>query len=150
MFYGKKHKEWKLAQSLRDESECEASGVDLMGEYANEEGEPLRIENEEDWSEPEDWSTEALLHWCKVRNIDTADKFCKEDLVSLVNEAGADSDSDDERYEREYNRPRGFQIASRVKTDGTYRRPASMNPNFSLFGNRINLGVRCVVAYYNC
>eukprot|EP00397_Hematodinium_sp_SG-2012_P031903 GEMP01033917.1.p1 GENE.GEMP01033917.1~~GEMP01033917.1.p1 ORF type:complete len:478 (+),score=128.62 GEMP01033917.1:117-1550(+) len=150
LFYSKKYKDWKLAQSLQDNGECEVFGQALMGEYYNENGSITRIESEEDWSTPDDWSTECLLHWCKARDICTDDKFCKEDLVALVKEIGptdesmTDSDSSDDEYDegpREW-RDRGqhrwkFQIASRMKTDGSFRKPATMNPKNTLFGNRI-------------
>lgn len=144
LFYSKKYKDWKIAQSLQDDGSCDVFGQALMGEYYDQDGSVTRIENEEEWSSPENWSTECLLHWCKARNIDTDDKFCKEDLVSLVNDMRpeesyfGDESSDEEDTRRRGGQTRwGFQIASRMKTDGAYRKPASMNPKTTIFGNRV-------------
>jgi len=97
-------------------------------------------DDEVPWSRPHwsEWSTTDLIRWCERRRIDLSGCFDREAVLDRVlqtaKEDMAEADNDNRREDTEFYTVR---IASRVKTDGSYTRPPTLDRRSSLYGNRV-------------
>ncbi|CAE7504022.1 MGST3 [Symbiodinium pilosum] len=97
------------------------------------------LDDEVPWSRPHwsQWSTTDLIRWCERRNIDLSGCFDREAVVERVMAlARQEMARDDDDYERR-DRVSQVRVASRVKTDGSYTKPPTLDRRNSLYGNRI-------------
>lgn len=96
-------------------------------------------DDEVPWSRPHwsKWSTADLIRWCDRRNIDLSGCFDREAVVERVaTVAKQDMARDGDDFERT-DRVNQVRVASRVKTDGSYTKPPTLDRRSSLYGNRI-------------
>lgn len=109
------------------------------------------------WSRPpwEQWSTGDLTRWCERLGIDLHGCFDRESVLEVVREFSKMSKDDqegagsqehraahsdggpDSTGGRHKNGSEEVQLASRVKTDGSYTRRPSLDPTVTHFGNRV-------------
>lgn len=88
-----------------------------------------------------EWSTQQLLRFCEERSISTEGCFDRDSLLERVLIAFAE---EEEASASENGRQRAgsagastVRLASRVKTDGSYTRPPSLDRRVSIYGNRV-------------
>lgn len=100
----------------------------------------MQDDDEVPWSRPHwsEWSTTDLIRWCERRRIDLSGCFDREAVLDRVIQSAkedmADAEDDTRREDSQFHVVR---IASRVKTDGSYTRPPTLDRRNSLFGNRV-------------
>ncbi|CAE7948434.1 dnajc21 [Symbiodinium sp. KB8] len=93
-------------------------------------------DDEVPWSRPHwsKWSTADLIRWCDRRNIDLSGCFDREAVVDRVaTVAKQDMARDGDDFERT-DRVNQVRVASRVKTDGSYTKPPTLDRRSSLYG----------------
>ncbi|CAE7518649.1 Dnaja3 [Symbiodinium necroappetens] len=94
-------------------------------------------DDEVPWSRPHwsKWSTADLIRWCDRRNIDLSGCFDREAVVDRVaTVAKQDMARDGDDFERTTDRVNQVRVASRVKTDGSYTKPPTLDRRSSLYG----------------
>jgi len=129
---------------LRFEPAGPMESSDEQSAKAHEEG---SSEEATPWSRApwEDWSVQDLLRWCKRHDLDVSGCFDRESVLERVQAAAAQQSGTGRSGEaaqqsgtgRSSEAARKVQIASRMKTDGSFTRPPLLDPRASIFGNRV-------------
>ncbi|CAK9061036.1 unnamed protein product [Durusdinium trenchii] len=94
------------------------------------------------WSRPHwsQWSTTDLIRWCDRRRIDLSGCFDREAVLDRVIQIAKEEMAEAENESRTGASGTFFgtvRVASRVKTDGSYTRPPTLDRRNSTYGNRV-------------
>eukprot|EP00928_Gymnodinium_smaydae_P046753 TRINITY_DN31170_c0_g1_i1.p1 TRINITY_DN31170_c0_g1~~TRINITY_DN31170_c0_g1_i1.p1 ORF type:complete len:643 (+),score=137.88 TRINITY_DN31170_c0_g1_i1:227-2155(+) len=153
-----------VARRLRvlasDEEESEGEAEEVNAAADDEEEVPWGRPR---WS---DWSTPDLLRWCENKGVDISGCYDRESVLEQVlaaaaaagdegsNESASSSENRSSRSRRSQQQQRRqrrgdvgggragsqdllVQVASRVKTDGSYTRPPLLDRRSTLYGNKV-------------
>mmetsp|Transcript_32636 Transcript_32636/g.76491 ORF Transcript_32636/g.76491 Transcript_32636/m.76491 type:complete len:531 (-) Transcript_32636:88-1680(-) len=83
----------------------------------------------------EDWTVADLLRWCERHNVEVMGCFDRESLLERMQVAAAEQSTAGSSCDSEAGEK--VQIASRMKTDGSYTRRPTLDRRSSLYGNRV-------------
>lgn len=118
---------WRLWEPTARRFVPRRLSIDVQAEEAQE------ADDEVPWSRPHwsQWSTSDLIRWCDQRHVDLSGCFDRDAVLDRVLQ------SVEEATDGAGEAGEVVRLCSRVKTDGSYTRPPTLDRRSSSYGNRV-------------